>query len=223
MTAFSLKLIALITMLIDHSTYLNIDLPYNIYVTFRLIGRISFPLYIFLITESLFYTKNRQKFLQSIFILALISQIPFFLYFGNKLSYLNVLFTLFFGSFIVYNIDNIKSKFNNKNITLLTISMLLPILFRCDYGIIGAYSIPILYSLKKLSSKNIISSLYILFMLIIIYQNIWIPYIFFGAIASVLIFLYNKKEGKKFKLFFQISYPLHISLFLLINIFILQN
>ncbi len=227
MNIFTLKIIALFTMIIDHLTYLHLDLPYNIYVICRLIGRISFPLYIFIITESLFYTKSKKKFINSLLVLAFISQVPFAFYFGNKLSYLNVLFTLFFGSLIVYNIDNTIKKPINKNITLLTISVFLPIIFRCDYDIIGSFSIPILYYSKIIFSKykintNIVSSIYIFFMLLLLYSSVWLPYAYFGAITCVLILSYNKKEGKKFKLLFQISYPLHISIFLLLNI-ILQN
>ncbi len=224
MTIFTLKIIALLSMFIDHSAYLDFSKSDTFYYSLRIIGRISFPIYIFIITESLYYTKNRNKFLKDLFKIGLISQLPFYLYFGGNLSDLNVLFTLFFGSLIVYNIDNLKNSFKNKNITALTLSLLFPLFINVDYGFIGVYAIPILYYLKKLSkNNNIVSSSFTFLLCAALYYDGWKAYLFASSISAVLILFYNKKEGKKFKTFFQISYPLHLIIYLLINIFILNK
>ncbi len=237
MTIFSLKLIALITMLIDHSAYLNLYQNVEIYTLIRAIGRISFPLYIFIITESLFYTRNIKKFLTELFILAIFSQVPFSLYFGKKMSELNILFTLFFGCFIVYNINilikrqkamkdseislDLISFKNSFTLIVLNISMIIPFLIDMDYGFIGVYSVVILYYFKKISNnKNIVSALFLYSLMFVLYKDVNYIFVNIGAISSLLVFFYNKKEGKKFKKLFQISYPLHLIIFYLIKIFL---
>ena len=60
----SLKLIALITMIIDHIGYLL----FPQITLFRIIGRLSFPLYAFLIGEGCIHTKNKAKYLLKVFL-----------------------------------------------------------------------------------------------------------------------------------------------------------
>ncbi len=93
----ALKWIAMITMLIDHAgaslvyTYiinnyntlamategLTLDAAINIYYLIRGIGRIAFPLYIFLLAEGFFHTKSRWRYLGRLALFAAISEIPF--------------------------------------------------------------------------------------------------------------------------------------------------
>ena len=57
---FWLKIIALLTMTIDHIGYL---MPYNeTAIVFRWIGRLAFPLFCFMIAEGVFYTKSFKKY-----------------------------------------------------------------------------------------------------------------------------------------------------------------
>ncbi|MEG2295239.1 MAG: TraX family protein, partial [Oscillospiraceae bacterium] len=55
MTSFHLKLIAIITMFIDHIG--AVLFPYH--GSFRLIGRISFVLFAFLLVQGFIHTSNR--------------------------------------------------------------------------------------------------------------------------------------------------------------------
>ena len=74
----AVKIIALVTMLIDHIGYImygHIDT--GVYNVLRGIGRISFPLFAFLIAEGFFYTKDGKKYLLRIMSFAFISEIPF--------------------------------------------------------------------------------------------------------------------------------------------------
>ncbi len=85
MTAFTLKLIALITMAIDHIGYVFGRgawkiIPFNS-AYLRYIGRISFPLFAFSIVNGWKYTKNRSKYFTNLCLFAIISQIPFTLAF----------------------------------------------------------------------------------------------------------------------------------------------
>lgn len=104
LTGYHLKLIALITMFIDH-----IGAAFFPQVWFlRAIGRISFPIYVFLIAEGCRYTSDRFKYAMRLGLFALISEIPYDLalypdYFKlgglgrNFVEYTNVFYTLCMG------------------------------------------------------------------------------------------------------------------------------
>src|SRR5258705_144389 len=96
MNAFQIKVIAIVAMIIDHMGLFF----FPQYFIFRIIGRLAFPLFAWLIANGAYHTHNIGKYLQRLYLFALISQIPFL--FANRLidphfSDLNVLCTLFFG------------------------------------------------------------------------------------------------------------------------------
>lgn len=92
---FSLKVLAGITMLIDN---IGVVLFQNI-IIFRVIGRISFPIYAFLIAEGYMKTKNIKGYMTRLGVLALLSQILFMITFDIR--GLNVSFTLLGGLLVI--------------------------------------------------------------------------------------------------------------------------
>ena len=106
----TLKLIAIITMLIDHIGAAVIarlliagqgsEMLYKIYYAMRAVGRVAFPIFCFLLVEGFFYTGSRKKYALRLFGFALLSEIPFDLAFSGKIlefGYQNVFFTLLIG------------------------------------------------------------------------------------------------------------------------------
>ena len=117
-----LKIIALITMLIDH---IGIVFFSNM-VAFRVIGRISFPIFAFFIAEGLHYTRDKFKYTSRIFIFAILSQLPYTLLFQTY--QLNILFTLFISIVLIIIAEKIKmSDIANTSLHCLTFSVHQPI------------------------------------------------------------------------------------------------
>lgn len=92
MSVFVMKLIAVISMFIDHLSYvlrLSQRLPYGqLYILGRSIGRPAFVIYCFLLVNGFEKTGDRKKYLGRLILFSAISQIPFSLAFskGNYLA-----------------------------------------------------------------------------------------------------------------------------------------
>ena len=95
MSSFVIKIIAVITMLIDHSC----DVIIKHYSMGYVIGRIAFPLFAFQLVIGYKNTHDIKKYLKRLLIFALISQLPYGLMFYNYVHKIdiNIFFTLFFA------------------------------------------------------------------------------------------------------------------------------
>ena len=139
MTSLVLKIIACLSMLLDHIGWI-----YGI-VALRIVGRIAFPIYAFLISQGFVHTKNVKKYILRLFIFALISEVPFDLFFHRSLIYLgkqNVFFTLLLGLLAIFAGDFLKKR---KMIWLSVIPLgvfcLLSVYIKCDYSYIGVTTV----------------------------------------------------------------------------------
>lgn len=94
-----LKLIACVTMLIDHIG--AVLMPHM--MGLRVIGRLSFPIYCFLLAEGITHTRNPKKYALRLGIGALLAEIPFdLLFFGElTLAHQSVMITLLLGLLMV--------------------------------------------------------------------------------------------------------------------------
>ena len=107
MTSFILKCIAMISMLIDHTSVAYFGQT----TLFNVIGRIAFPIFAFQISEGYIHTKNLKKYLLRLFCFAIISQVPFMLFdsmFTNNFSF-NIFGTLFVGLLAILLYDKISN------------------------------------------------------------------------------------------------------------------
>lgn len=104
----SLKLIACMTMLVDHLAVIIVmgslysthhGMRLEIYETMRLIGRIAFPIYCFLLAEGSAHTHNPVRYGLRLAICALLSELPYDLALWGRITWQhqNVMVTLFLG------------------------------------------------------------------------------------------------------------------------------
>lgn len=71
-----LKSIAMIAMLIDHiGYYFETNIPNGVYLACRIIGRISMPIFVYLLVQGFFHTKNYTKYIKRMTIFAVITQV----------------------------------------------------------------------------------------------------------------------------------------------------
>ena len=84
---------------------------YGIYMAMRIIGRLAFPIYCFLLVEGFYHTRSRAKYAGRLFLFALLSEVPFDLAFSRRMwdfSSSNVFITLLFGLLVIWGVEGIK-------------------------------------------------------------------------------------------------------------------
>ncbi len=214
-----LKIVAIITMLIDHiGAILYPDL-----IVLRMIGRISFPIFAFLIVEGYIHTKDFKKYLLRIFIVALITEIPYDFAFEGKLFDINaqnVLFT-FTLSLLLLHIMNSDKKSVIKSLSITGI-LIVSYVFRVDYSFYGILMVIAFYTNRE--NDKIKYILLISINMLIVSQNIY----YFGfsmmnitqmfAVLSIpFIMRYNGKKGVNLKYVFYMFYPVHLLILGFIN------
>lgn len=218
MTNFILKLIALITMIIDHyGAVFASDI-----ILFRIIGRLAFPIYCFLLVQGFIHTSNIKKYATRLLVFALISEIPFDLAFYGRIypMHQNIFFTLFIGLIAIYYIDKIFSEKNQYFPIIIFFSFLISSLLFVDYSFIGIIYILVFYFTRNYDrSRQLLFSGIIIFLANIFTGSYLQNYALFSLIP---IYFYNNKLGfynKKMQLLFYIAYPLHLAVFALIKLY----
>ncbi len=97
-----MQLIAMITMLIDHLGYVFFEGERWM----RIVGRIAFPIYCYLLVTGYHRTRSKKRYALRLFILALVSQLPFMLAFTS--DGVNVIGTLFVALVVIMIIDHFE-------------------------------------------------------------------------------------------------------------------
>ncbi len=212
-----LKMIAMVTMLIDHiACFLLFDefsliqplftvgkTNVSIYWLLRSVGRLAFPIYCFLLAEGFLHTRNRLRYGLNLLIFALISEIPWNFVHGGSLLYSaqNVFFTLFFGYVCLYLMEIEKCPTVIRVCGVLGI-FVLAYFFKADYGYMGVAAIIAMYLLRK-------NSLARAAVCTCLFSSTWR-----AALAFVPIGLYNGErgfiKGRVGKYICYIFYPLHL-------------
>ena len=157
-----LKTIAALAMLADHTGYVLFSQnpvhlftifgrSISVYLILRLIGRIAFPIYCFLLVEGFQYTRNRIRYAIGLFAFALVSEIPYNMMMKGSIWYpssQNVFFTLFLGLSGMILFDRWRECFPLQVLSLFGL-FIVASFGRLDYGALGFSFIMMLYFLRE--------------------------------------------------------------------------
>lgn len=213
-----LKLIACMAMLLDHiGASLLPGIP------LRLIGRISFPIYCFLLCQGIRHTRSSSKYLFRLGISALLSELPFDLLFYGTLTLRsqNVMLTLFLGIAMLLTMRKLSKPLGK--LLLIGSFCLLADLLNTDYGSKGILLIALFgltdslrVHLTGLVLISLLSSFGRIYLL-----GVPVPAQLFGVFALIPIRLYNGRKLSSSRLVqwsFYLFYPVHMLLLLAIKI-----
>ena len=233
-TSNILKLIAVILMLSDHIW--ATAMSFGDWMTY--IGRMAFPIFAFLIAEGFVHTSNFKKYAIRLLGFAIITEIPFNLFYSSRFFnpyHQNVLFTLLLGLLAIYVIDNLKKNHTAKNIGLSVLWLALICIGATigfvDYGFLGMITVVMFYLLRdfpfawlcQLIAMVLINIVFFegqVFPVEILGKTIEIPSQGFAVLSLVPIWLYAGKKGRTSKLMqygFYAFYPVHMLILYLIK------
>lgn len=238
----TLKLIAVVTMLIDHvgavvvwrmilfnANQSGVEgmIPYDglmrFYTILRYIGRIAFPIYCFLLVEGFQKTRNKTRYALRLGAFAFISEIPFDLAFSSKVlefDYQNVFFTLFIGLLTMIAMEAAQSRLENgTGAKTGGTPILVQYLFKLLILAAGALLAEAMHTDYGATGVLCIIVLYL-------FRRNKVSQIVAGCcaflwewtapLAFIPIGFYNGKRGVKLKYVFYLFYPLHLLILYLI-------
>ena len=232
MTAFTLKIIALTAMLIDH---LAVVFPDVFPFWFRGIGRLAYPIFVYLLAEGFRHTKAREKFLMRLLAFAIISEIPYDMAMGNAVNFAadtNIFYTLFLGGMAIFLCERLKERRGWQ--TMAVIAAILPTailaeLLTADYGGMGVLFIFAMYAIKPEIARLAAMGGFALSQFIPLVTAhsmgiaVRVEYLFLlpFALATVpLVALYNGERGVNAKWLFYWFYPAHLAVLAVIAMMI---
>lgn len=208
LSSFELKIIALLTMVIDHVGAIFFP-ELNI---LRVIGRLSFPLFCFLAVQGFLHTKNIYKYLGRIAVCALVSEIFYDLAFFGTINFnaQNSLFTLLagLGSLLVMT----KQGYTTGCVFAIVSGYFLSVL-HVNYGLYGTILIVLIYFAYRFCMETQ-KSMYLSWGIVALYMVFFQANIqAYGVFAIIFMVLYSGQEGPKnrfIKNFFYMFYPVHL-------------
>lgn len=210
----SLKIIAVISMVIDHCAYYLLEHGTVLYEAMRCVGRIAFPVFAFLVTEGFSHTRNRKKYFLQLLGFAILSEVPWYLLNGTDGTH-NVMFTLALGVVALALLDRCCG---HKVLSFMAVALVgvLAYYMGTDYDWRGILMIAIFYITQPQADNLQGRMVQILFTL-----PLMIQYGIIGAVlAAITILLYDGNrgfiKGKVWKYAFYAFYPVHLILICLL-------
>lgn len=223
-----LKWIAAGTMLIDHIAAVCIE-PTALYtqerwtvlaVVCRLIGRLAFPLFAWLLVQGFLYTSSRKAYLCRLIITGVISEIPFDLAVHDRLTYAsqNTCLTMALGLALIWIAESVSIKLSSEQtswlsgvfeVLLFALGGCLSWIFRLDYSFMGIFLIAVFYWFRGERRKQCIAG-----SLVSLYEMTAVCAFWLIARTD------SKREERRIpRLVFYGGYPLHFLILYLIRKF----
>ena len=233
----ALKVIACISMIIDHVTYCFVTTPPAekvildtediIWYIGRGLGRSAFIIFAFLLVEGYFYTINLKKYVIRLLICAVVSEACFD-FMCDKLkkeSFMdkqNVLFLFVLGLLMLYVLEFVRKTYYEVSQTkfylfsglICSFGFTAAYFTRVDYGIVGMALIFVFYYFRNGGRKLVAAvAIWSVACIFLNHQLEWA-----GLIALIpIVKYYNRTRGNGPKGFFYVFYPLHMLLLGVLN------
>ena len=218
-----IELVAVVSMIIDHVGFVF----FPEMIIFQIIGRLSFPLYAYLIALGYSRTKNSIIYFFRVLVLAIVSQ-WFFNYLISPIK-LNVCFTLSFSiiSLIVFELNKINKALK---MFLYILILFFSLLLGCEYGSYGILLV-LLFHLYIKNQHDKTYKIYaitsIIFLIIVSMFVFSFSIIHLYSILSLPIILLTPKNIQKIKVksikhINYLVYPLHLLIMFLIRFAIVK-
>lgn len=226
-TGSTLKIIAIAAMLLDHIGAVILErmivngvealmLPY---VLLRLVGRLAFPIFCFLLVEGFSHTRSKKRYALRLFGFSLISEVPFDLAVKGKVfdpGYQNVFFTLLIGFLAMWAFEAVKDKLEGQEqrtvygayTVVAVIACLFAYLIKSDYSAFGVLAIIVMYFYREEKAKSMLFGTAVL-----VISNVLE---IFALVDIVFVAKYNKERGLNLKYVFYLFYPVHMLVLYLI-------
>lgn len=216
-----LKILACLTMLADHAGMVLFPRQMG----FRMIGRLAFPIFCFLLTEGAHYTKNPARYALRLAVGALLSELPFDLACSGGWDWesQSVMLTLLIGFLMLVCMKRTES-------LPLRVLMVIPFAAlaeacQTDYGASGIVLIGIFALTRRAASwlrtLLVFAGLLLVPSIRITVLGVRFPMELLGIFAMVPILFYSGKKrsySKPLQWAFYLFYPVHLTLLWLIKV-----
>ncbi len=221
LTGAQLKWIAMFTMLLDHigAAVLAPGIEAGMfppewtemYQILRLIGRLAFPIYCFLLAEGASHTRSMVRYGLRLGVLAILSEVPFDLAFhGTMLEFgsNNIYFTLLISLLMLWGVQAVSGQPENVRpwcIGGIALAAILAAeLLHCDYGAAGVAAVLACFLLRR---QPLWSGAVSAFVLMQLTGN---PNQAAGFAVLPLLYCYNGQRGRGGTYGFYLFYPVHL-------------
>lgn len=218
MSALALRIIACVCMLLDHIGYCLAG-RYPSLEPLRWIGRIAFPLYVFLIVNGFRHTSNRPRYALRLLLFAVLSQVPFALMFhhGDIFGKLNVFFSLLMALLVIWATDELRKHRRTKYLAFVPAVLVFTLNYfgwlSSDYGAKGILLAMVFYLFEGkfiLNFFGMLLSIYYAYPISLAFgllnllrgrayqipaPTAWQLKQLFSLLSLVFIFLYNGERG----------------------------
>ena len=205
----ALKLIAAFTMLLDHIGH--ILFPQVAWL--RIVGRLAFPIFAFMIAEGCRYTRSKKRYLGLIAALAALYQIAYYIF--DRSLYFSIFTTFSLSILTIYAMDEVKENPRPASFWMLWGAVVavwwLNQKLTIDYGFWGCMA-PVFAALPdKTKYDQPAIRVAALGVGLVLLCGTGFSLQPFSLLALPLLLCYNGKRGKwNLKYFFYIFYPVHL-------------
>ena len=234
-----LKLFACVTMLCDHVGHAIVypmtqesALMAEVYLLLRIIGRLAFPIYCFLLWEGFCHTHSRVRYALRLAAGALLAELPYDLMVSGTFSWENqsVMVTLLLGFAALMVMEQIGNP-GWKAVSAIPFA-LAATWARCDYGWVGILLIALFALSRAYSNRNFIRGAGMLLLFhqmpgsVLMFGQLAIPVQALGALSMLFIANYDGRkqtQSKVVQLGFYLFYPVHMLVLWLISLLLLPQ